>query len=115
MLRLTTTEAREVLSELVNRAAFGRERVIITRHGKELAVLISIDDLERLLVLDENKPARSGPGHSKAPKDTEQVLGKGRTALKLLQKGAAARGVDKLTDEEVDAELAAARKTRRRE
>ena len=45
MLKLTTTEAREMLSELVNRAAFGDERVVLTRHGKEMAVIISMADL----------------------------------------------------------------------
>jgi prevent-host-death family protein len=113
MLKLTTTEAREVLSELVNRAAFGQERVILTRHGKELAVLISIADLERLLALEQRKPARPAPGHTKSLKDRAGVVTKGRAALKALQKGAVARGANKLTDEDVDAEIGAARKARR--
>ena len=50
---MTTTsiniaEAKEDFSELVNRVAHNRDRVIITRRGKEIAVLIPIEDLQLL-------------------------------------------------------------------
>jgi len=41
-------EFRNNLAELANRAGYGRERLVITRNGKRLAALVSIDDLERL-------------------------------------------------------------------
>ena len=34
--------------ELVNRAAYGKERTIVSRRGKDLAAVISIDDLHLL-------------------------------------------------------------------
>jgi prevent-host-death family protein len=45
MTTVTTKEAREQLSELVNRAAYGRERILLTRRGKGVAALVSLDDL----------------------------------------------------------------------
>lgn len=46
-------EAREVLGDLVLRAAYGNERVMITRKGRASAALIGMKDLERLRQLDE--------------------------------------------------------------
>jgi prevent-host-death family protein len=48
MTTLPLTEARNRLSELLDDVERTHERVIITRHGKESAVLISTDDLEAL-------------------------------------------------------------------
>lgn len=42
------TAARSRLGELVNRARFGRERVILTEHGTPVAALISVDELAEL-------------------------------------------------------------------
>jgi prevent-host-death family protein len=36
------------LGELVNRARFGREQVILTEHGTPVAALISVDELAEL-------------------------------------------------------------------
>jgi prevent-host-death family protein len=36
------------VSDLVNRVAYGGERIILTSRGKPKAALVSIDDLERL-------------------------------------------------------------------
>lgn len=41
-------EARDILGELVSRVSFGRERFVITKHGKPTAALVSIDDLGSL-------------------------------------------------------------------
>ena len=111
MLKLTTTEAREVLAELVSRAAFANERVILTRHGKELAVLVSISDLEQLESLGERGIGRKKP---LTADERKRAVSRGRRALKGMQKGAKARGIDKLTDVDADAEISAARKARRR-
>ena len=48
MKTLSTTEAREQLSELVSRVAFAREAVIFSRHGKPMAALVPLDALEKL-------------------------------------------------------------------
>ena len=53
MSAVTTVEARSQLSEILNRAAYGRERVVLTRRGKPIAAVISIDDLNALEQLIE--------------------------------------------------------------
>jgi prevent-host-death family protein len=44
----TLTNARSRFGELVNRARFGHERVILTEHGKPVAAIISVDELAEL-------------------------------------------------------------------
>ena len=48
LARIATSDAREELAELVNAVAYGGARIILQRHGKDVAALISLADLERL-------------------------------------------------------------------
>jgi prevent-host-death family protein len=48
LARIATSDAREQLAELVNAVAYGGSRVILQRHGKDVAALVSIEDLRRL-------------------------------------------------------------------
>jgi prevent-host-death family protein len=41
-------QVKRDISELVNRVAYGREQIILTSRGKPKAVLISVEDFERL-------------------------------------------------------------------
>jgi prevent-host-death family protein len=41
-------ELREGVREALNRVEFGDERIVVTRHGKPSAALVSIADLERI-------------------------------------------------------------------
>ncbi len=45
---VNTTEVRENLAEVLNRVAYGKDRVRITRRGKQLAAVVPIEDLEYL-------------------------------------------------------------------
>lgn len=38
--------ARESFSELVNRAAYGGERVLVSRRGRPIAAIVPIEDVE---------------------------------------------------------------------
>lgn len=51
---INSIDAKEEFSELLNRVAHNRERIIITRRGKEIAVLIPIEDMQ-LLQDSQNK------------------------------------------------------------
>lgn len=42
------------ISELINRVAYGRERIMLTSRGKPKAALVSIDDYERLMQQEIN-------------------------------------------------------------
>ncbi|HUT54967.1 MAG TPA: type II toxin-antitoxin system Phd/YefM family antitoxin [bacterium] len=53
MVKVTTVEARENLSDLINKAAYGKERIVFTRRGKELVALVPMDDLELLEEMED--------------------------------------------------------------
>jgi prevent-host-death family protein len=42
---VTVGDARKNLAELLNRVAYGKERVIVTRHGKEVAAIVPMEEL----------------------------------------------------------------------
>jgi len=50
---IPTTEARDRFSELLNRAAFGKERLVLTRRGKNIVALVPIEDLATLEALED--------------------------------------------------------------
>ena len=53
MSKVSTVEARDQLSTIINRAAFGKERVVLTRAGKELAAVVPIEDVKLLEDLED--------------------------------------------------------------
>ncbi|HVA86851.1 MAG TPA: type II toxin-antitoxin system Phd/YefM family antitoxin [Candidatus Saccharimonadales bacterium] len=59
MTSVGMTEARDELAELVNRATYGGERVIITRRGKPLAAIISAEDLAFFKELEDANDVRA--------------------------------------------------------
>ncbi len=66
--RLGSTQARAAFSEAVSRANFAGERTIIRRHGKDVAAVVSVEDLQTLealedrLDLDEAREIMKKPG-----------------------------------------------------
>jgi prevent-host-death family protein len=53
MLEVSLSQIKAALSEYVNRAAYGRERIVIFSRGKPKAAMIGIDDLRRLEELED--------------------------------------------------------------
>lgn len=53
MVTLSTVKAREGFSETVNRSAYGKERIVLTRRGKGIAAVVPIEDLELLERLED--------------------------------------------------------------
>jgi prevent-host-death family protein len=49
---ISTSKAREFLADLITEVAYKGERVILTRHGKPVAAIISAEDLERLEAME---------------------------------------------------------------
>ena len=43
---ISVADARSDLADLLNRVAYGKERLVITRHGRELAALVPVEDLQ---------------------------------------------------------------------
>ena len=52
---MTMAEAQEHFADLVNRAAYGKERIGLLRHGKAIAAVVPIEDLELLERLEEEQ------------------------------------------------------------
>lgn len=55
MIRIPSGKLREDFSETVNRVAYGRERIIVHRRGKDLAALIPVEDLFALESLEDRQ------------------------------------------------------------
>lgn len=53
MRRLATGKVRQEFADTLNRVAYGRERVVLHRRGKDVAALIPIDDLELLEAIED--------------------------------------------------------------
>ena len=68
MTRLNATDARSDFSTTLSKVAFTKERVLLERHGKPLAALVPVEDLELLQELEDRidleaaRKALKGPG-----------------------------------------------------
>ena len=50
---ISTADARNRFSEIINRAAFGKERIVLTRRGKDLVGVVPLEDVELLEWLED--------------------------------------------------------------
>jgi prevent-host-death family protein len=57
MATMTTVKAREAFSEVLNRSAFGKERIILTRRGKGVAAVIPLEDLALIEAAEDRQDA----------------------------------------------------------
>lgn len=46
---LTLKEVRDQLSDLVSRVAYGDQKVVITKFGKPIAALVTLEDFEKIM------------------------------------------------------------------
>ena len=49
----TAARARKSFSDILNRAAYGKERVVIERRGRKLAAVVPLEDLALLEELED--------------------------------------------------------------
>jgi len=52
-MTLNAARARERFAEALNRVGYAKERVVIERHGKPVAALVPIEDLETIRALED--------------------------------------------------------------
>ena len=52
MTHMSVTKARSEFAEIVNRAAYGHERIVITRRGKNVAAVVPAEDMDLLEELE---------------------------------------------------------------
>ena len=53
LTKISTADARKKFSTIVNRVAFGKESIILTRRGEELAALVTMDELRLLEEIED--------------------------------------------------------------
>lgn len=53
MTSFPISEAREAIGQIVNRVALRGERIGLSRNGKEVAVVVPLDDYRRLQQLED--------------------------------------------------------------
>ena len=78
---VSTAEARKKFSEIVNKVAYGKEPIVLTRRGEEIAALISMEALEFLQLIEERidiedaKKALEEPGENISAEKLWKELG----------------------------------------
>jgi len=60
MSSATVAEAKSQFSDLLRRAEYGGERIVVHRHGKPVAVIVSTADLAQLEALEEAQDVADG-------------------------------------------------------
>jgi mRNA interferase RelE/StbE len=81
MTRLTASQLREDLSSAINKVAFGGERIVLQRNNKDVAALVSMEDLSLLreledrLDLEEIKQSLKESGSNTRWDEIKQELG----------------------------------------
>jgi prevent-host-death family protein len=73
MTVISVVEARKRLPELMNRAFYAGDRAVIQRHGKKLAAVVSIEDLELLQALEDKLDLTAAKAALKAAGDKGTV------------------------------------------
>ena len=51
---ISTADARKHFADIVNKVAYGKEPIVLTRRGQEVAALVSIDELELLQQIEDH-------------------------------------------------------------
>jgi prevent-host-death family protein len=58
MASIPVSKARHDMSDIVNRVAYGKERIYLTSHDKKMAVLVPIEDMEALRAFEDEEDIR---------------------------------------------------------
>jgi prevent-host-death family protein len=81
MSAIATGKARENFSDVVNRSAYGKERIVLTRRGKSVAAVVPIEDLELLEEIEDRldveaaRKALAEPGKNIPLEEVKDLLG----------------------------------------
>ena len=78
---ISTADARKNFADIVNKVAYGKESVVLTRRGQKIAALVSMDELELLqyiedhLDIEDAKKALAEPGENISAQEVWKQLG----------------------------------------
>jgi len=93
-VQVTMTELRKNLGALINRAAYGREPIVLVSHGQPKAVIVSFDDY---IQHQQAASARS--------EDTYQVLAETAVLREQIAEWRQAQGIEPVDSVEMLREL----------
>jgi antitoxin Phd len=52
--KVSTADARKNFADIVNKVVYGKEPIVLTRRGQDVAALVSIDELELLQQIEDH-------------------------------------------------------------
>lgn len=67
---VSTADARKKFADIVNKVAYGKESIVLTRRGQEIAALISMEELgllqqiEDYIDIEDANKALADPGNN---------------------------------------------------
>lgn len=70
MLEIGVAEIRSNLADVINRVAYGGERIVLQRRGKQVLAVVSLEDLELLNALEDQADVKAA---KKARKEKGEV------------------------------------------
>ena len=70
MTAMTTVSAREHFSDVINRTAYGKERIVLSRRGKDLVAVIPLEDLQLIEAIEDQLDLQDA---QKALKEAKRV------------------------------------------
>ena len=82
--QVNTVDARAQFSEIINRAAFGKERVTLTRRGKEIVAVVPIEDVKLLEALEDKIDLEEARAALAEAKKRAPYLGKSQERARPL-------------------------------
>lgn len=58
MTSIPVSKARHEMKDLVNRVAYGKERIYLTSHDKKMVAIVPIEDIEALEAMEDREDIR---------------------------------------------------------
>jgi antitoxin Phd len=81
MIRLSTSELRKDTADALNRVAYRGDRIALQRRGKDVAVIVSVEDYELLRAIEDRadmetiRKIKAEPGEDVLWDDLKKELG----------------------------------------
>lgn len=58
MASIPVSKARDEMKDLVNRVAYGKERIYLTSHDKKMVAIVPLEDIEALEAMEDKEDIR---------------------------------------------------------